>query len=387
MGAVFVYALMPHAYDPIVAGGGVTRGAGLLFAILALTVAAHPAGVTTRRAVVLGVLLGLAALSHPQVALYATTASTVLILRPGGLAFTLRRMGVAVLAAGLVVLPWLLVMSVDHGLLGILSAGHRWDPLLGVIRLFSLLFSGSAFTDLFLVVGGMGLALELLRRQWRLPLLLFCLVFAGQADFIGAVPWSLLGGVALAFVLDEVGVAATRNGQELQLGVALVALFLALVSSLGSVVDDTSRLQRVTGDQASAMTWVRDETEPDIQFVVATVTYWGGDEISEWFPAMAERRSVATVQGSEWLGAEGYEAQLDRNFAVISCSRSTDQCFADWTASEGLSDAWLFIPKGQVSGPLSASDCCPALRELVRGGALYEVMYDGPGATIARPRP
>ena len=84
VGAVFVYALMPHAYDPIVAGGGVTRGAGLLFAILALTVAAHPAGVSPRRAVLLGVLLGLAAMSHPQVALYAATASTVLILRPVG---------------------------------------------------------------------------------------------------------------------------------------------------------------------------------------------------------------------------------------------------------------------------------------------------------------
>ena len=100
-----------------------------------------------------------------------------------------------------------------------------------------------------------------------------------------------------------------------------------------------------------------------------------------------KRQSVATVQGSEWLGAEGYETQLHRHFAVLGCSRSTDKCFVDWAASEGLEDAWLFVPKGQVNGPLSPNDCCPALRELLLTGDRYEVVYDGPGATIGRPRP
>jgi hypothetical protein len=39
-----------------------------------------------------------------------------------------------------------------------------------------------------------------------------------------------------------------------------------------------------------------------------------------------------------------------------------------------------------MNGPLSPDDCCPALRETVREGTLYEVVYDGPGATIGRPR-
>jgi hypothetical protein len=58
---------------------------------------------------------------------------------------------------------------------------------------------------------------------------------------------------------------------------------------------------------------------------------------------------------------------------------------AEFAASAGLADAWLFIPKGQLNGPLAAPDCCPALRETVRDGAHYEVVYDGVGATIARP--
>jgi Dolichyl-phosphate-mannose-protein mannosyltransferase len=385
-GAVFMYALMPHAYDPVVAGGGVTRGSGVLLAMLAMWVAATPTGVTTRRAVGIGILLGLAALSHPQTALYGAAASTVLVYRPGDVTGTVRRVVTMGVVSFLVVVPWLVVVSGMHGLTAVLAPGYRWDPALGIIRLLGLTFSGSGFTDLFLVIGALGLAVELLRRRWRLPLLLACLIFAGEADFIGAVPWSLLGGAAFAFVLAGIGPLVAPRDRAVRVAVGLVVVFAALVSSIGSVVDDTSRLQRVSDDQAAAMAWVRDDTEPEVRFIVATVVGWGGDEISEWFPAVAERQSVATVQGSEWLGRDGFRAQRQRHRDVVFCTPSTDRCMAEWAASEGLADAWLFIPKGRVNGPLSPDDCCPAIRELVQDSAFYEVVYDGAGATIARPR-
>ncbi len=385
-GAVLMYALMPHAYDAIVAGGGVTRGSGLLLAMLAMWVAATPSGVTTRRAIGVGVLLGLAALSHPQTAIYAAAASTVLVFRPGDLPTTVRRVVIMGVVAFLVVLPWLLVMTSTHGLQTVLAPGNRLDPALALVLLMSLTFSGSGFTDLFLVLGTLGLAVELLRRRWRLPLLLACLLLAGEADFIGAVPWSLLGGAAFAFVLEGVGPLVKPRDRALRLAVGLVVLFAALVSSMGSVVDETSRLQRVTEDHVAAMEWAREETEPGTRFIVAAIVGWGADEISEWFPAVAQRQSVATVQGTEWLGAEGYIDQAHRHRAVRLCTSSTDRCMAEWAESEGFTDAWLFIPKGRINGPLSPDDCCPALRELVQDSPYYEVVYDGAGATIARPR-
>jgi hypothetical protein len=385
-GAVLMYALMPHAYDAIVAGGGVTRGAGLLLALLAMWVAATPAGMGPRRAASIGVLLGLAALSHPQTALYGAAASTVLVFQPGGLATTARRVVIMGVAAFLVTLPWLVLMVNTHGLDTVLAPGNRLDPALALVLLLSLTFSGSGFTDLFLVVGTLGLAVEILRRRWGLPLLLACLLFAGEADFIGAVPWSLLGGSAIAFVLEGIGPVVGPRDRGRRVAVALVALFAALVSSMGSVVDETSRLQRVTDDHAAAMEWVRSGTEPDARFIVAAVVGWGADEISEWFPSAAQRQSVATVQGTEWLGAEGYRDQAHRHRAVRLCTSSTDRCMAEWAESQGLADAWLFIPKGRINGPLSPDDCCPALRELVHDSPYYEVVYDGAGATIARPR-
>jgi len=202
---------------------------------------------------------------------------------------------------------------------------------------------------------------------------------------MAAVPWALLAGAGFGFLLAGIGPAATVADRAVRLGVAGGALFLALLGSLGSGVDETSRLQRVSEDQVAAMAWVADETDPETRFIVASTVVWGADEVSEWFPAIAGRQSIATVQGSEWLGTEGFTAQRRRHLAVLTCTAMTDRCMAEWSTADGLSDAWLFIPKGQLNGPLSAPDCCPALRETVRNGDHYEVVYDGKGATIGRP--
>jgi len=386
VGALATYALMPHAYDGIVAGGGVTRGLGLLFALLAIFVAAAPAGRPRRAAVTIGLLVGLSALSHPQAGLMAAAGSAVFAYRGrswGTVVALLTVAGVAVL----VVVPWLVAVAADHGWGVVLAAGHRWDPLISVVRLLGLNFSGAAFTDLFLAFGVLGLALDLSGRVPRLSALVLCLVLAGEAggSFLAALPWALLAGVGIQFVVERFGPRRRATDRIMAAAIGAVALFLTLISSLGANVNDTSRLQHVSADQAAAMSWVAGNSEPDTRFIVASTVVWGFDEISEWFPAAADRRSVATVQGSEWLGTEGFAAQRDLHAGVLACTRSSAICMAEFAGGAGFSDAWLFIPKGQVNGPLSPGDCCPALRETVRDSAFYEVVYDGVGATIARP--
>jgi hypothetical protein len=334
----------------------------------------------------MGVLVGLSALSHPQAGLMAAAGSGVFAYRRRPTS----NVGLLLIAAGaaaLVVVPWLVVVTTEHGWAAVLEARHRWEPLTSVIRLLSLNFSGGAFTDLFLLFGVLGLASDLSRRVPRLSALLACVVLAGEGggSFLAALPWALLAGVGVQFVIERFG--PRQRATDRLLGVALGAsvLFLTLISSLGAVVSETSRLQLVSPDQVEAMVWVADNSDAETRFIVATTVVWGFDEISEWFPAVANRQSVATVQGSEWLGADGFATQRQRHARVLACTRATARCMGEWAADTGFSDAWLFIPKGQVNGPLSPGDCCRALRETVQESAFYEVVYDGAGATIARP--
>jgi len=296
-GALIAYALMPHAYDGIVAGGGLTRGTGLLLALLAMVVVAYRADLSRRTVIALGVLLGLAALSHPQAALFGTMACAILAHRQGGLAATARGMaGVAVIAA-VIVAPWALIVTDQYGFSTLVAAGHRWDPVLGVIRIIGLTFSGAAFADLFVVLGVLGLVVELAGRRFALPALVVSLILAGEAGavFMGAVPWALLAGAGFGFLLTGIGPALSPADRALRIGVAGGALFLALIGSLGSDVDETSRLQRVSADQAAAMTWVAEETDPGTRFIVASTVVWGADDVGH---------APVQVRGGRHIGAD-----------------------------------------------------------------------------------
>jgi hypothetical protein len=156
------------------------------------------------------------------------------------------------------------------------------------------------------------------------------------------------------------------------------ALFLALIGALGSVVDSASKLHPLGDAAVTAMTWLAEEG-PDDPVLVPTAEVWGFDDVSEWLPAIAKRQGIGTVQGSEWLGSQGFEAQLEMHEAILGCAGSTAACYRDVAP-----DAVIYIPKGRLGGLFSPSDCCPALRETVEDAG-YRILYDGPGATIAAP--
>ena len=252
--------------------------------------------------------------------------------------------------------------------------------------MLNLRFSGALFMDLVAVAAIVGLVIQVLRRQWRVPvlLLLISLVGAGGGEFLAATPWALLAGAGV----EAVGRAAAlgrfgRNrgmGRRAVAATAAVALFLALIGALGSVVDSSSKLHPLGGETIAAMRWLAEEG-PDGPVLVPTSEVWGFDDVGEWLPAIAERRSIGTVQGSEWLGSDGFDAQLATHESILSCAGSTAACYRALAP-----DAVLFIPKGRLAGLFSPSDCCPALRETLAADG-YEIIYDGEGATIAQPRP
>lgn len=387
-GAVLGYALMPHAFDWVIAGGGLTRGLGLLPALVAMSLAAR-GPLVVRTAITVGVLLGLSALMHPQTPVFGAIGCAVLAFpsRPPFSRWLSWLAGVG-LVSFLVALLWLAPSAISSGTLPLTAAAHRLDPIGGLIRSASLEFSGAAFMDLVTPLALIGLLVSVVGRSSRLPILvgLVYLSGAGGGDFLGAVAWALLAGSGFAAVLHAAReLTPTREIQPATgIAVATVGMTLAVASVLGSSIHEQSKLQSLSPDQASAMRWVAAATDTDAEFLVTTVDTWGNDEVSEWFPALAERRSLGTVQGSEWLGADRFSRQESVHIALVHCIGSTATCYRSAAEDAGAPGAYLFIPKGSLAGPLGASDCCPAVRETL-ASAGYEILYDGVGATIGRP--
>jgi hypothetical protein len=386
VGATFAYALMPSAYGWLVAGGGLTRGLGLLFAILAAALVSSrgTGSPSVRVAIAAGVMIGLSGLSHPQAAVFAVIACVVLSFGWPMRTWSIR-LGVAAITAILIVSPWIVWVATTNGLESLLAAGGRLEPAVGIVRLLNLRFSAAPFMDVVGVAGAVGLAACLLQRSLRLPALLITtyLAGAGGGEFLAAIPWALIAGVGLAALVDLAAAwmsgASPARKRATAAAVGGLALFLALIGSLGSVVDRSSKLHPLPQDQVAAMRWLADHTSTGATIMVPTAEVWGYDEVTEWLPAFAERHSIGTVQGSEWLGADGYEVQLAHHERILDCSGQTADCYREIDAG-----AVIFVPKGPTSGPFGPDDCCPALRATLEASG-YEIVYDGPGATIGRP--
>ncbi len=75
---------------------------------------------------------------------------------------------------------------------------------------------------------------------------------------------------------------------------------------------------------------------------------------AEWFPALTERRSLTTIQGSEWLsGSQNYNHQYDIVTKLHQCLYSDIDCVS--SMEQGFSDFDFIVLSGVSGTPLASS--------------------------------
>lgn len=390
------FALAPRSSEWLIMGGGLTRATGMLLALLALwatwRLLEQPRTLNT---VLAGVLGGATFLSHPQGALFLATAGVVFVgfkvRSPGALAHLLQ----AVAVAGLVVMPWLITILVRHGLEPILSAGGTQPGMLaGLYNLISLEFGGSHISPVIEVLAILGILISLIRGHHRVLALWFALALLfdsrGGATY-AMVPAALLAGLAVRDVI----VMPFWQPPSIQRPLAFIwsrrtasallaaVLMVALLDGLGSPLSPDWPARPLTRAHLQAMDWVADDADGSDRYLVVSGEPWAEDASAEWFPVLTGAKSVATVQGTEWLGTETYTSALEASEDLRACATETVECLARWSAKHGIDYTHVFIIGGPLDGPLGKPDCCASLREILRAHPGYEVIYDGPGATVA----
>jgi hypothetical protein len=129
-------------------------------------------------------------------------------------------------------------------------------------------------------------------------------------------------------------------------------------------------------DERTAMGWVAQATPPEGRFLVVPDSTWETAKTAEWFPFLAKRVSVATVQGSEWLKGDAFSGRVEAFWLAMECGYRTSACLDSWTAETGLFFTHVYIGKSD------RGQCCWTLHNSLAADDRYEVVYDGPGATI-----
>lgn len=280
--ATIAYGLSSTAYVGLVAGGGITRGPGLLLGLLTLW------AMLRRHAVLAGVLGGLVILAHPIAAFYTGLSAAVLWATRGAKPV---RMIYAPFIALLIGAAWFGPMIARHGW-GVLFAGSASRSVDLVENLTALLGGAINPPNLAFTIGAVGIVIAATRRRWDLLAWLGVTALgAAVVDRWAVIPLAILAGLAVDAALDEL--PSMRS-------VALVAVAAASLV-IGLALGDRPRA--LTSEEREVAAWAAEETAPDATFAVIGYRFDAG--MVDWFPALSQRHNVTTWQGTEWV-ADGY---------------------------------------------------------------------------------
>lgn len=336
LAAATFYAVAPFGWYWLVQGGGLTRALAMLLGLSAIALALD------RRAIGVGILGGLTALTHPETAVFA--AITVAAI--GTTRRDWRGLVVAAVVSVVVVAPWVAVVVATHGLDPFVAAAgaRNVNPIAAVLSIDG---GRPGILDLAAAVGLVGLAASGI--GW-----LIAAAAATTLLLTTSLPTHLAPLMAL-------GVGATVGRRAVPVPV-VVAVGVLLLVGAGVTVGNPAPLGT---DDRAAMAWIAQETPPEARFVVLSDEIWSEADEAEWFPHLTGRVSVLTMQGREWL--PDWQALDRERHELLACE------------DRGCVDAWMADHDAQYV--YLADNCCAHLAAAMADAA---VLREG-SATLYAP--
>ncbi|WP_447983290.1 ArnT family glycosyltransferase [Nitrospira sp. Nam74] len=432
--AVFAFALIPRSFIWLLMGGGVTRSFGFLFAILALHQVYRMYTRQSWTFFVPASLFGaLTLMSHLGTAPFLAFSIALFFLAYGrhkhGVLSSIA-LGIGMLAVSA---PWWATIVATHGFGPFLAANATGSSIfsdsdarratLGWLAHLGVGSSsgGSTAEPLFPILGTLallGALYSVSRKSFLLPAWwLTIIMFDTRAGATYAVvPVAMLAGLGITHVLlpvltgsrdQESTLIRTNTNVHERLRVErraswrstlqphwftiLLCVFIFSYAVLGAVstkltpASETRNLATLSKEERAAMRWVAATTPPSSRFVVVPENEWTGWNISktsEWFPVLAERQSLGTVQGYEWLPNGGFRQQVDHFKVLRKCASSTVKCLDDWSRQTGMEFTHVYISQPSLSTAESYLLCCELLISSLKDDPRYELLYSGPGAVV-----
>ncbi len=350
--AALIFAFMPRAMSWIILGGGVTRAFGQLFMLLtfgsAIQLYRHP---QQRYILSTGLFGALAVLSHPEWAVHTAVGAILIWLFLGRSRQTFVH---SLLVAGLVLFltaPWWGTVLARHGIQPFLSAFATSQKWLAIIHLVFFYFTEEPYLAIMAVLGLIGIAYQLSRREFFLVVWMAAPFFLeGRSAMLpAAIPLSILAAtglvdVVLARLRTDTGGDPSAPRLATRFDQLIVAYLLFYFIFSGYQFDLKTSSTVVSSSHREAMTWIRQNTPIDARFLVLTgsVTIVC-DPVPEWFPTLTGRTSILTVQGQEWTLGGKIQPLINQTLDLQACLAHDADCLTQ--KSTGLNYTYLYVTK------------------------------------------
>jgi hypothetical protein len=160
------------------------------------------------------------------------------------------------------------------------------------------------------------------------------------------------------------------------------ALTTMVISVIWSLPAPEYAWRAIVPANRADMAWVQRQVPPGARFAVVSGDARGNEGTDEWFPSLTNAVSVSTPQGAEWTGRGRWQEISDAHAGLQACASQDISCLDRWSVSTGISFNYVYLPKGNMRGPLSPDDCCTALRASLLASTRARLLLDDHGASI-----
>ena len=389
--ATLFYAFTPRAFSWLIMGGGLTRSPGQFFMVLAVAALIRLYEEKRRADIFYAGLFGsLAVLSHPAAAVHVFISAIwlwIMLSQKRSAFYHSFFVGVIVL---ILTMPWWLTVMSNHGIEVLLNAASTGSKSSAVFNLLFFTFTDEHYATAIAVLGLLGLTHCLIRWDYLLPLWLalpFLVVGRGAAN-LAVIPLAMLAAIGFVNIVlmalqpgpanarvepsrNEAGVSSVERG-------AFIGLLLYIVFSTYQFGAQLASATLYPPDR-EAMNWVRENTPEVSRFLVLTgTTSVSCDSVLEWFPALTGRKSLYTVQGTEWTEGKNFNNYVVSTYAVQECLTSGDSSCLDAAVSREEYD-FIYLSKllrVDNCGALAFQRTFPYFLENMKSEPQFNIVYE-----------
>lgn len=361
--ATYIFAFIPASFDWLIMGGGLTRSPAFFFALIALYFI-YRLYTENRRQDILWVTVfsSLTILSHPETALHTAASALVFFLFFGRNKKGLLKSLLIIALILLVTAPWWATVLFHIGISPFIAAGKTgYYGIVGYLQLFQ---SGITHEFILQTIGSLalfGLFWHIAERKYFVPVwaLVIFVSEARNAPLSLSPCVAILASIALVGILqlfNRLSVHSQAEGGEphplsgmISKGLFLLLSCLWIFSSL-AVVFALLNSSTLTNEDINAFDWIKTNTSSQSKFLVLTGMSPFVDPTSEWFPALTDRTSIATVQGYEWDIDSSFKLIQSESISVKACLDQTFQCILNWANKNHLAFDYLYIHNPIIQG-------------------------------------
>jgi hypothetical protein len=342
-----------------------------------------------------GLFGGLAVMSHPEAAVHTVVSAVlfwIMLSRKRNTFVQSILVGIVVM---IVTIPWWGTVLNYHGTAPLLNAAETGKKLIAVFNLVFFAFTEEPYATVISILGLIGVAHRLIRRDYLLPLWMAIPFFVEGRSAAGpaAIPLAMLATIGLVDVIIPALQASAKKDAEPSNQVSSVErnvffyLLLYLVFSAYQFGFQLSAATLYPPDE-EAMYWVRDNTPVNSRFLVMTGTdSVSCDSVTEWFPAITGRQSLFTVQGTEWTKGENFGAFIKAENDLQACYNMGSSCVDDLIDPSEYEYVYASkILRVENCRPISSLRRFPYFLENVRADDRFEIVYETDDVMVYKER-